>query len=69
MKTPVKQINKSRCSTRCIKASNIKEGMYVLPLQNKTTAKTIVACDHEFLHSECSYFEKEYIKRRKKKGS
>ena len=57
-------------SARCIKASNIKEGMYVSPLQNKTTAKTIVACDHEFLqsYSECSYFEKEYIKRRNKKG-
>jgi len=61
---------RSRRSARCIKAGNIKEGMSVSPLQNKTTAKTIVACDHEFLqsYSECSYFEKEYIKRRNGKG-
>ena len=54
----------SRRSARCIKASNIKEGMYVSPLQNKTTAKTIVACDHEFLqsYSKCSYFEKDTSK-------
>ena len=67
---PCETNKQSRCSARCIKASNIKEGMYVSPLQNKTTAKTIVACDHEFLqsYSECSYFEKEYIKRRNKKG-
>ena len=69
METNLKQINYPDVHQDVSKWV-IKEGMYMSKLQNKTTAKTIVACDHEFLqsYSECSYFEKEYIKRRNKKG-
>ena len=37
----------SRRSIRCVKASNAKEGMPIVKLQEKTTAKTIVECDHQ----------------------
>ena len=68
--TTQNMIKQSRRSARCIKAKNIQEGMFVSPLQKQTTAKTVVACDHEFLQSytDHSYFVAEYIKRRNDKG-
>ena len=41
------EMRRSRRSIRCVKASNAKEDMPIVKLQEKTTAKTIVKCDHQ----------------------
>ena len=49
---------------------NAKEGMPILKLQEQTTAKTIVECDHQILQCYIEYtnFGKEYVKQRTTKG-
>ena len=63
-------MRRSRRSSRCVQASNAKEGMAMVRLQGRTTAKTVVECNHTMLqcYTDYTYFGKEYVKRRTKKG-
>ena len=69
-KNDVNDTRRSRRSIRCVQALNAKEGMAIVKLQRQTTAKTIVECNHEILQcfTDYTYFGKEYLKRRTKKG-